>query len=218
MGIYDADPDRLVDGGDSIQDAIVEKAASLVPDDLEFEDDSGPPWYVNEQEFCRRLDTDGFVLGGGKLRASLPRDVELPAAQDELHHLLTKHNFSTASGHLDQALDAHAKGKWASANSQIRAFLDALFDEICERIEPTTKALGSGQPRRTQLAAKGFLSRDLNEWDDNGLGFVNGLAKRLHPQGSHPGLSDPDDSTFRLHVAVLTARLFLRRFDKWGGS
>jgi hypothetical protein len=56
----------------------------------------------------------------------------------------------------------------------------------------------------------------LNEWDDNGLGFVNGLVKRLHPHGSHPGLSDQDDSTFRLHTVLLTARLFLVRFDTWG--
>jgi len=216
MGIYDEDPNRLVEGGDSIQDAIVEKAASLARDDLEFEEDDAPPWYVEQQGFRRRLEMDGFVIAGGKIRATLPNDVGLPAVQDELHRLLAKHNVSTASGHLDQALDAHAKGHWASANSQIRTFFDALFDDICERIDPQTKALGSGQPRRTQLAAKGFLSRDLNEWSDNGLGFINDLAKRLHPQGSHPGLSDPDDSTFRLHVVLLTARFFLRRFDTWG--
>jgi integrase len=46
-----------------------------------------------------------------------------------------------------------------------------------------------------------------------GGGFVNGLAKRLHPQGSHPGLSDQEDSTFRLHTVLLTARLLLERFD-----
>jgi hypothetical protein len=214
MGVYDEDPDRLVDGGDSIQNAVVERAASLVRHDLEFEEDGAPPWYVNQQEFCRRLEVDGFVISSGKLRASLPDDADLPVTQDELYRFLTKHKLSMALGHLDQALDAHAKGKWASANSQIRTFFDALFDEICERIEPDTKALGSGQPRRTQLAAKGFLSRELNEWGDNGLGFINGLVKRLHPQGSHPGLSDRDDSTFRLHVVLLTARLFLRRFDR----
>jgi len=216
MGIYDEDPSRLVEGGGTIQDAIVEKAASFVRDDFEFEDDRAPPWYVEQQEFRRRLEMDGFVIADRKIRATLPHDVGLPAVQDELHLLLVKHNFPVASGHLDQALDAHAKGHWAAANSQIRTFFDALFDGICERIDPTTKSLGSGQPRRTQLAAKGFLSRDLNEWADNGLGFINGLAKRLHPQGSHPGLSDPDDSSFRLHVVLLTARLFLRRLDAWG--
>jgi hypothetical protein len=213
MGVYDEGPDRLVEGGDGIQDAVVERAALLVRHDLEFEEDEAPPWYVNQQEFCHRLEMDGFVISGGKLRASLPDDVDLPATQDELHRLLTKHKMSMALGHLDQALHAHAKGKWASANGQIRTFFDALLDESCERIEPNAKALGSGQPRRTQLAAKGFLSRELNEWGDNGLAFINGLVKRLHPQGSHPGLSDPDDSTFRLHVVLLTARFFLRRFD-----
>lgn len=215
LGLYDQDPDRATDDGNTIQNAITEKAASLVRDDIEFEEDGAPSWYVNQQELRRRLETDGFTVSGGKLRASLPLDVDLPAAQDELHRLLIKHKFSTALGHLDQALDAHARGKWASANSQIRPFFDSLFDEICERIDQGTKALGSGQPRRTQLAAKGFFSRDLNEWSDSGQGFMNGLAKRLHPQGSHPGLSDPDDSTFRLHVVLLTARLFLRRFDAW---
>jgi hypothetical protein len=215
MAIYDEEPRRLIEGGGTLQDAMVEQAASFVRDDLEFEEDDAPPWYVDQQKFRRRLEMDGFVIADGKIRAALPNDVELPAVQDELHRLLAKHNLTVASGHLDQALDAHARGQWAAANSQIRTFFDALLDDICVRIDPGTKSLGTGQPRRTQLAAKGFLSRELNEWADNGQGFINGLAKRLHPQGSHPGLSDPDDSSFRLHVVLLTARLFLRRLDVW---
>jgi hypothetical protein len=216
MGIYDQNPDRPIDGGESIQDVIVEQAASLVRVDLPFSEDDAPPWFADQQEFCRRLEMDGFVVIKGKLRARLPDDLKLPAAQDELRHLLCKHNFITASGHLDQAIDTHAKGHWAAANSQIRTFFDALLDYICERRAPNTKSWGSGQPRRTQLAAQGFFSRDLNEWDDKGLGFVNGLAKRLHPQGSHPGLSDQDASTFRPHIVLLTARLFMVRFDTQG--
>jgi len=83
------------------------------------------------------------------------------------------------------------------------------------KIDPTAENVGSGQARRRKLAAAGFLSRELNEWDDNGLGFINGRAKRLHPQGSHPGLSDGDDSAFRLHIVLITARLLLVRFDAW---
>jgi len=33
----------------------------------------------------------------------------------------------------------------------------------------------------------------------------------LHTEGSHPGLSDDDRSTFRLHLILITARTFLRR-------
>ncbi len=215
MGIYDQYPDRPIDGEISIQEVIVEKAVSLVQFDSSFPEDVAPLWFVDQQEFCRRLEMDGFTITDAKLRATLPDDFGLPTTQDELRRLLGKHNLAIASGHLDQALDAHAKGHWAAANSQIRTFFDALLDQICERLDPNTKSLGSGQPRRAKLATQGFLSRDLNEWDDNGLGFVNGLAKRLHPQGSHPGLSDHDDSTFRLHIVLLTARLLLVRFDTW---
>jgi hypothetical protein len=34
---------------------------------------------------------------------------------------------------------------------------------------------------------------------------------RLHTEGSHPGLSDEDHSTFRLRVVLVMARTFLRR-------
>ena len=63
------------------------------------------------------------------------------------------------------------------------------------------------------LAKNGFLSADSNEWSGDGKGFVNGLRKMLHTDGAHPGLSGADDATFRLHVAFVTARLWLRRLD-----
>ncbi len=81
-------------------------------------------------------------------------------------------------------------------------------------MDPDRHSRPLSQPRRTILASlkPPFLLRELNEWDDNGLGFFNGLIKRLHPQGSHPGLSEDEDSTFRLHIVLLTARLVLKRF------
>jgi hypothetical protein len=139
--------------------------------------------------------------------------VNLPAAQNELDRLLAKHSFVVPAGHLKQAIDAHADGHWASANSQIRTFLEGLFDEIALRLDPKAASVGSGNSRRTLLAAKGIFSRSLNEWDDDGRNFISGLFRRLSPEGSHPGLSSEEDSTFRLHIALLTARLFLSRFD-----
>jgi hypothetical protein len=61
------------------------------------------------------------------------------------------------------------------------------------------------------LAQQGFLSQARNEWRQDGKGFIQGLFKLLHTQGSHPGLSDEDDSAFRLHVVLVTARSYLRR-------
>ncbi|QOZ33214.1 hypothetical protein [Bradyrhizobium sp. CCBAU 53421] len=219
MGVYDQNPDRLVEDGESLDDVLVEKAVSLLPAERRR------LWSGEEEElredhrdFLHRLEIDGFVVADGKLRTALPRSIALPEAQDELSALLLKHRFTVAQGHLDQAFSAHTSGNWAAANAQIRSFLDGLLDEIAERLDPSAAALGSGNQRRARLAALGFLSRDLNEWSDNGQGYLNGLIKRLHPHGSHPGLSDADDCTFRLHTVLLAARLFLVRFDKWDSA
>jgi hypothetical protein len=214
IGIYDQQPERIIDSNESLQEIIVQKAASVPPCQIDNSDSDPLGILEREQKFHRQLALDGFVVTGGALRRSLPENLDLPTAQDEINRLLDKHGFKTASGHLQQALDAHANGKWASSNSQIRTFLEALFDEIAVKIDPETISLKSGHPRRTQLAKVGFLSVKLNEWGNDGQGFIHGLMKRLHPEGSHPGLSDDGDSTFRLHMVLITARLMLTRFDK----
>jgi hypothetical protein len=216
-------PDRELPDGGLLRDALIEKAVSLIPPPPEH-----PPWITEPppppppppdvETFRRALELDGFVITDGVLRRTLPADIALPTAESETSRLLLKYGFTIAKGHLDQALDAHGRGDWAAANSQIRTFFDALLDNIAEKLDATAAALGTGQPRRAKLAALGFLTRHLNEWDDEGRGFINGLVRRLHPQGAHPGLSDEEDSTFRLHVVLLTGRLLLTRFDARVGS
>jgi len=73
--------------------------------------------------------------------------------------------------------------------------------------------LSSSENRRHRLASLNppFLHVDLNEWSGDGKNFINGVLRRLHPDGPHPGLSDEEDSTFRLHLMILIARLLLRR-------
>jgi hypothetical protein len=215
----DEDRGNMVEDGTLLQDALVSEAVkrlrpmrAVIP----WKKAEPLPSNPDDEAFLRFLELDGFSVTNGILRHTLPADMELPATKDEMTRLLDKHNFPVAKGHLEQALDAHARGDWAAANGQIRTFIDALLDEITERLDASTTSLGSGQRRRAKLAAIGFLKRDLNEWDDKGGGFLNGLIKRLHPHGSHPGLSDDEDSTFRLHVVLLTARLLLTRFDTWG--
>lgn len=65
------------------------------------------------------------------------------------------------------------------------------------------------------LAKAGFLSSSRKEWLGDGKGFVNGLLKMLHTEGAHVGLSDGDHCTFRLHVTLVTARMWLRRLWDW---
>ena len=165
----------------------------------------------------RSIERDGFTIGeDGILRRMLPEALDLPVADDEVHVLLDRHQFGTPRGHLDQGIRAHSDSQWAAANGQFRTFLESLFDEIALRLDArNAPATRTGETRRQLLAnlPTPFLSRQLNEWSDDGKNFVNGTFKRLNPQGSHPGLSDEEDSTFRLHLVLLTARLFLRRLD-----
>jgi hypothetical protein len=212
--VLDQAADRQDDDGVLLRDKIVEKAISFLPStEKEYSWQPSPSLSSKEAALLRGLELDGFTFTSGTLRHTLPSDVKLPEAEDELRRLLKKHGLVTPNGHLDQALDAHGRGDWAAANGQIRTFFDSLLDEIAVKLEPSAVTLSSGQHRRTKLASLGFLSRDLNEWDDKGQGFINSLVRRLHPQGAHPGLSDEKDSAFRLHIVLLTARLLLNRFD-----
>lgn len=59
-----------------------------------------------------------------------------------------------------------------------------------------------------------FLAIDRQEWTADGRSYIEGLFKMLHTDGSHPGLSDEDHCTFRLHVVLVAARTFLRRLQQ----
>jgi hypothetical protein len=168
--------------------------------------------------FFRGLALDGYVVEWDEetrkplLRAALPEEVDLPAADDEVHRLLKQFGFTTPLGHLDQAIEAHTRGEWAAANSQIRSFLEGLLTDIAMKLRPIEAAqLPSSENKRALLGDIGFLGKDRNEWSLDGKNYVNGLFKMLHTHGSHPGLSDDDHSTFRLHIALITGRAFLRR-------
>lgn len=161
----------------------------------------------------RGLERDAFTVEGGQLRRALPPEIDLPRADNEVHTLLNDLGFNVPLGHLEQGIAAHARADWAAANGQFRPFIESLCDEIAERLGRGGVLPQAGNDRRQWLAQINppFFIRDLNEWTGQGTGFLEGFYRRLHPQGAHPGLSDEDDSTFRLHLVLLVARLLLRR-------
>ena len=196
-----ADPNERNWEGNFLVDAIVLKAASL------------PSSHMNE-DFVWALARDGFTLSErGEVRRMMPDVSDLPQADDEVHSLLDELGMGDAKGHLDQAIDNHARGQWAAANAQLRSFMEELFNWIAERLDPTAAALATSENKRNFLATRQppFLYEELGEWGQNGKNFVNGVFKRLHGHGSHPGLSDEEDCTFRLHLVILLARMLLRR-------
>lgn len=179
-----------------------------------------PATKVEQERFLRGLALDGYVVSWDGdmlrplLRAALPEEMDLPAADDEVHQLLKKYGLAVPLGHLDQAIDAHARGDWAAANSQIRTFLEGLLGGIASQINPVAaRGLSSSESTRSWLAEQKFLSAGRNEWTGDGKNYLNGLFKMLHTDGSHPGLSDEDHSTFRLHLVLITGRALLRRLN-----
>lgn len=195
-------PDATAPNGTPLGQAIVEHLVSR------FGGNSGPA--ERFPELVNSLDHDGYILDQKGLRRKLPDQIPITSQENELIELLNRFGFAVAKGHYEQAVAAHVRGDWAAANAQLRSFVEELFDRIAEAIVPGSYS--SSHERRVALAKAGFLKSDLNEWNDDGKGFFQGLWKRLHPQGSHPGLSEKDDCTFRLHIVIVTMHYIARRF------
>lgn len=164
------------------------------------------------------LKLNGYsISNNGKLTTILPTSTPLATKQTEVESLIKNFGFSTAEGHLNQALSAHTRGDWAAANSQMRSFVESLFDSFADKLL-SHPLPSSSNARREQLANLNppFIDPTLNEWDfTSSKGFVQGFWNRLHPSGSHPGLSDEDDSTFRLQLVFLVAHRFLKRYESY---
>ncbi|MEL7128582.1 MAG: hypothetical protein AAGK23_03460 [Pseudomonadota bacterium] len=157
------------------------------------------------------------------LRRMLPNDVlstGVRAVQSELEALLTKHEFTVAKGHLDQCIAAFSRGDWAASNAQLRSCFEAVIHGMSKRLGHGPQANMAQYLKVLGEASPAFLYPEYNEWhvQDQKTQFVKGLWARLHPEGSHPGLSEEDDCTFRLQIVTITLRLFLRRLDARGAT
>jgi hypothetical protein len=202
-----SDPVATLEGMLSLAEAVIREAVQVMrPNSMQ-------EW---ETAFARGLARDGYVVSFDErerpaLRAALPEELGLPAVDDEVHELLKHFGFLEPLGHLSQGIEAHARGDWAAANAQFRTFLEGLFDAIAFHEGADRSAQPTSENHRAFLAKMGYLAESRNEWTQDGKSYINGLFKMLHTDGSHPGLSDEDHCTFRLHIVLVTARTFLRR-------
>lgn len=149
------------------------------------------------------------------LPESVP-ELDFREAESEVIALLNQHGFSVAGGHLNQAMSAFQRGEWSSANGELRNFYESYLNEIANQLGCS---LSDSKAKRDFLGngvAPPFLLEEYNEWNINNQKpqYVQGLMSRMHPHGGHPGLSEEEDATFRLQISLITARLFLRRFNQ----
>lgn len=153
------------------------------------------------------------------LQRMLPDDIEgleFREAENEIIALLTKHNMNTAAGHLSQAMHNYTLGNWASCNSQIRSFVEDSFDFFANKLgyEGTKKGKDSRDFLGKSLEQP-FLLNSVREWgEDNRDYLVQAILNRLSMEGNHPGLSDEENCTYNLQLALISMRLFLRRFNQ----
>jgi hypothetical protein len=186
---------------------------------------SGAPFVVDVVEYLLRdrsncantealenaLAKDGYELTESSVRKSLPSAIPLLESENKLVEILNRRGLTVAIGHYEQAIAAHGRGDWAAANAQMRSFVEDFFNQCHALLNA-----GSGtttQQRKEDLARTGFFVSQYNEFLNNGTGFVEGFWKRLHPQGSHPGLSESADSSFRLHLVLLVLHHYAERLD-----
>lgn len=169
-------------------------------------------------------DDDIFVnprrmLDPPELQRMLPDavpDLSSRAAENELQTLLKKHGFQDSSGHLQQAISNFSLGNWAAANAQLRTFIEDCLSQIAVRLGCDPNENSATKRKFLGECNPPFLLADYNEWNSNVQKpqYVQGLWSRLHAAGSHPGLSEEDDATFRMQIVLISARLFMRRFDQ----
>jgi hypothetical protein len=197
-----------------------------------YEDENGSSRYISydpnfgtvryEDRFSNKhlslansLKRDGYIIKERTIKKMLPNEIEEAKTESELFTLLNKYNFLTTKGHLEQAITNHSQGNWAGANGQFRPFIESLLVDICKFILPNNKCENANTAINllSKTVNPPFLRSDLNEVENPNCTkpFIEGFWKRLHPEGTHPGLSDEEDSTFRYHITIVVAYYLLKR-------
>lgn len=163
-------------------------------------------------------DDHGNLHKNYSLRRTLPNinGIDFNKINDELTDLLKKHNMQIQLGHLNQAIENFDACNWAASNAQIRTFFESSLSHISVALGCDISETDYNKRNYLGRLENPFLLDSLNEWkaSSHKPQFVQGLMARLHPEGSHSGLSNEDDCFFRLQITMIAARLFLKRFDK----
>jgi hypothetical protein len=204
--------DRRDTDGTPIGDRFVQEAAATVrdPEPPRPWDDSPPFVRPHDAALRLALGVDGWTIEAGLLLPVTP--VPLDEARSRVRSSLAALSAEEALRRLDQLEAGLDEGHWESANADARAFLNAVFEIIAAKWPATSeKGLREGAAR-IALQQTGFFKPD---GKGAGASYEGDLIKAIvalfGSDGAHTGSSDPDATTFRYALAILSSDYFLKR-------
>lgn len=200
-------------GGNMAYEMVEEILGFYIENEYFYDKQSGE--FNGYPKLKRLLLKDGFEIRDRQLVRMVDSTINYVENEGLLLKLLDKYKLSIARGHYDQSVSAFTRGDWAACNSQIRTFVEELLCKLAEEI--TGNNYSKSHSARTALSQNTpkLFYPELNEWLNDGTGYFETFWKRLHPQGSHPGLSDENDSMFRLNIVQISILEVLRRYDDY---
>ncbi|MCL0075722.1 hypothetical protein M1O17_02440 [Dehalococcoidia bacterium] len=149
-----------------------------------------------DRQLVVALRASGYEIVNGKVTLAPPLG-SLSDVAGPLAAALESLGWETAKGHFMQALDNFQRGNWASCNSQLRAMLEEVFNSVAKLTASSANAPVGGNARK-HLQATGALSHVEAQ-------FIQAWFNVLHTSGAHPGLSNREDTRWRLFVTATTA-------------
>lgn len=120
----------------------------------------------------------------------------------KIKKVLQARDLEITLNHFEQIPVLISNKNWEAANGQIRSFLESLFNDLCFLTLNKSK---KGGDARIALQNANILSKEQ-------ANYIFSFMKLSHGSGSHPGLSNEDESTSRwfgcLSIATLACSLF----------
>jgi hypothetical protein len=111
---------------------------------------------------------------------------------EDIRRRLDKQCCDEALNHLDQSFSALENGQPESASSQIRAAVEAVFNDVSiARLKSTAR----GGDARKELQDRGILSATLGE-------FIRSFMKYAGTGGAHAGSTPPKEAALKLQTGL----------------
>lgn|GEM_PF-5327083 len=184
-----------------VRHAAIDLATQVLRDGARPGSFHGPTTWYEDVRAAVAADGWEYDVEARRLIPTVP-GVDAVEYTDAVDRALAARGWTTAAGHYRQALDAFGRGNWASANAQLRSALE-------ETLPLAASVVARARPNEVQAALD--MLRSAGQLVDGEYSYAKGLWQLCQSQGSHPGLSDEEESRFRLVSVTAYLRFLLDR-------